>query len=289
MMSQVDELFDKALELEEEGKNGEAMVLYEDIISKMPNWSTPYYNLGLICKYRGDWKKSFEYNLKATQLDPESEAAWWNLGIASTALKNWRMARTAWNNFGLNFEINDEEPTAGSWDAPIRINPEEEAEVVWAVRIDPARAIIKSIPLAKSGHRYGDMILNDGAPVGKRQVNGQEYSVFNELELLQKSNFKTFSVIIKVDEEYQLEKLFDLLSQYDLPYENWTETVQFICKQCSEGTPHEKHDRNLEISLQSDNFNIAIASQNQEIVSELLIKWKVITLCDFEELNLELE
>ncbi len=287
-MNEFDILLEKAQELTEEGKEKEAIEIYNQLINDVPDWSVPYFNLGLIFKYRNDWQKSFDLNLKSTELNSEDEGSWWNLGIAATALKNWRIARSAWNKFGLNLEVNDEEVNSVNWYTPIRLNPDGDAEVVWAVRIDPARAIINSIPLPKCKHRYGDLILNDGTPVGTRMVNGQEYGVFNELELLQKSDYKTFSVTVFTDENKHLDKLFELLDDYELPHENWTSTIRILCKQCSEGTPHEVHDKQLEEKAREGEFQIGIASKDLQSVEEVINKWELITLCDYDNLKLEL-
>jgi tetratricopeptide (TPR) repeat protein len=288
-MNKFNILLEKAQELTEGGNEKEAIEIYHQLIKDVPDWSVPYYNLGLIYKYRNDWQKSFDLNLKSTELNSEDEGSWWNLGIAATALKNWRIARTAWNQFGLNLEINDEEVNTGKWNTPIRLNPDGDAEVVWAVRIDPARAIVKSIPLPQCKHRYGDLILNDGAPEGTRMVDGQEYNVFNELELLEKSNYKTFSVIVFAEENEHLDKLFELLDDYELPHENWTSTIRILCKQCSEGTPHEIHDNQLEEKITEGEFQIGIASLDEKTVADVLENWKIITLCDYENLKLEFE
>ena len=37
----------------------------------------------------------------AAKLDPADEAAWWNTGIAATALGEWATARLAWQAFGI--------------------------------------------------------------------------------------------------------------------------------------------------------------------------------------------
>jgi tetratricopeptide (TPR) repeat protein len=288
-MNEFDILLEKARELTEEGNEKEAIEIYNQLIKDVPNWSVPYYNLGLIYKYQNDWQKSFYLNLKSTELNSDDDSSWWNLGIAATALKNWRIVRTAWNQFGLNLEINDEEVNTGKWHTPIRLNPDSDAEVVWAVRIDPARAIVKSIPLPQCKHRYGDLILNDGAPVGTRMVDGQEYSVFNELELLEKSNYKTFSVIVFTEEDKHRDKLFELLDDYEFPHENWTSTIRILCKQCSEGTPHDVHDKKLEENVKEGECHIGIASKDLQSIEEVLDKWKVITLCDYDNLKLELE
>lgn len=86
-MDEFDILLEKAQELTEEGKEKEAMEIYNQLINDVPDWSVPYFNLGLIFKYRNDWQKSFDLNLKSTQLNSEDEGSWWNLGIAATALK----------------------------------------------------------------------------------------------------------------------------------------------------------------------------------------------------------
>jgi tetratricopeptide (TPR) repeat protein len=288
-MNEFDILLEKARELTEEGNEKEAIEIYHQLIKDVPDWSIPYYNLGLIYKYRNDWQKSFDLNLKSTELNSKDEGSWWNLGIAATALKNWQIARTAWNQFGLNLEINDEEVRTGKFHTPIRLNPDGDAEVVWAIRIDPARAIVNSIPLPQCKHRYGDLVLNDGAPVGTRMVDGQEFSVFNELEILQKSDYKTFSVFIYSESQKDLDKLIELLNDYELPNENWTTTIKMLCKQCSEGTPHEVHDKQLEEKTKEGEFQIGIASIDSQSIKEVLDKWKVITLCDYENLKLELE
>jgi len=94
------------------------------------------------------------------------------LGIASTALEDWKTARQAWNHFGLELDINGIEPDLCMGRAPIRLNPDGNGEVVWGRRIDPARTIIENVPLPESNHRYNDWVLNDGAPIGQRISNG---------------------------------------------------------------------------------------------------------------------
>ena len=61
-----------------------------------PHWSVPWFNLGLDFKNSGAWEDSLRCNQTSTQLGTNDEAAWWNLGIAATALHNWSEARRAW-------------------------------------------------------------------------------------------------------------------------------------------------------------------------------------------------
>ena len=188
MKELVNTLLEKALASKDDNT---AIELYHQIIDLAPNWHLPYYNLGLAYKYQGNWSKSYEYNLKATELDPNDNPSWWNLGIASTVLEKWIDARNAWNHFGLNLNITNEPVNLELNLTPIRL---KNGEVVWAKRICPARAYIKNIPYKKSNRRYDDLILNDGVPNGTRIVDGQEYPVFDELDLIQPSGFTTYSI-----------------------------------------------------------------------------------------------
>jgi len=280
-------LLEKAIDLEEVGKLDDAIATYHKAIQADEQWSTPHYNLGLIYKYKNEWQLSFDHNKKAIVFDPENEAAWWNLGIAATALLNWRTAREAWNYFGWNLDVNDDEIRLNIGDAPIRLNPDGEAEVVWCERIDPARAIIYNIPLPSSRHRFGDMVLNDGAAVGYRTgSNGEDIPVFNELQLLTPSSYITYSVNAYINVQQDIEKLNELCESAKIEFENWS-TIKFLCKQCSEGTPHESHDHDLQVEP-SNEKRFGFASISMDAVLQVLKEWRVITLCEHDELKLEL-
>lgn len=97
----IDKLFEKASELSGQGKDDEAIEVYKEVLKIEPKHSSCYYNIGLIYKYRNDWSNCFKYNEIAYELNPESEAARWNLGIAATALRDWKTARQTWRDAGV--------------------------------------------------------------------------------------------------------------------------------------------------------------------------------------------
>ncbi len=149
---------DQGQALSDDGKDREAIDAYLKAIEIDPRKSESFYNIGLIYKYRGEWIKSLEYNARAYALDPEDEAARWNLAIAATALRKWDIARDAWKDNGITLE-GGSGPISMNFDmTPVRLNPDDSGEVVWATRIDPVRARIDSIPsnLGQQANEYND-------------------------------------------------------------------------------------------------------------------------------------
>jgi len=280
-MKTLEALLDQAREASDNGNEDEAIRLYETILSQKEDWSKPHYNLGLIYKYRKEWGPSHRHNKRAVELNPNDEAATWNLGIAATMLNKWELARQCWNFFGMKYEIVEEETEGDIGKTPIRINPHGEGEIVWATRICPARAIILNIPYPESGHRYRDMVLNDGAPNGYRLLEGKEYAVFDEIQHLNKSAYQTFSIRCRLQHKKHFDDLENRCEAAGIAIENWTTSVRLLCKQCSEGKPHEAHDHELKM-IDNENL-IAFASTSQETLEEVLEAWSKETGSDYYE------
>ncbi|HSJ76946.1 MAG TPA: tetratricopeptide repeat protein [Gemmatimonadales bacterium] len=266
-------LHEQGEKLSDEGRTSEAIEKYLEAIACDPSKSESYYNIGLLYKYQGEWEKSFDFNQKANELDPEDEAARWNLAIAATALRRWEVARKKWRENGL--------PIAGTGGpiemdlgiTPVRLNPDDAGEVVWATRIDPARAKIESIPFPESGFRYGDVVLNDGAAVGYRQVGGREVPVLNVLELFERSEFETYVAHVQAEDPSDLESLQRIFSGSHSSVEDWTVNTRTLCRQCSEGRPHEHHDHELEKEW-SVEHRLGIAVHPTDDVRQLLEQWE---------------
>lgn len=259
--------------LSDEGRTSEAIEKYLEAIACDPRKAESYYNLGLIYKYQGEWEKSFALNQKANELDPDDEAARWNLAIAATALRNWEVARKKWEEHGMRLDGTSGPIEMDIGISPVRLNPDDAGEVVWARRIDPARARIESIPFPESGFRYGDVVLNDGAAVGYRQVGGREYPVFNVLELFERSVFETRVAHVSVEDSSDLASLDRIFAESRSSVEDWTANVRTLCRQCSEGRPHEHHDHELENEWSAEH-RIAIAVHPADDVRQLLDRWQ---------------
>lgn len=276
---------DQGQSFSDDGKDEEAIRAYSKAIELDPGKSESFYNIGLICKYQGEWEKSLEFNAKAYDLDPEDEAARWNLAIAATALHKWDIARRAWKDNGIDIEGDSGPINMNFGRTPIRLNPGDSGEVVWATRIDPVRARIDSIPYKESGFKHGDVVLHDGAAVGYREAGEMEYPVFNVLELFESSSFRTViaSVIITNDDE--LKVLDDMFSQSKHDFEDWSTNIRTICRQCSEGKPHEHHDEALAEDWVGER-TLGIAVADDEPVMQIFEEWQKLTnakLVGFDE------
>ncbi len=195
------------------------------------------------------------------------------MGIAATALRDWVIARKVWHDAGIELDDN-EGPINGDYGLnPVRLNPDGDGEVVWAQRIDPARAAIVSVPLPESGYCAGDIVLNDGAPVGYRKIGDDERAVFNVLELYQASTLSTFKADLKVSEPSDIDALEKLFEEQDIICEDWTTRYRVLCKACSEGRPHDEHDHEAEKEW-SPEHEFAIAVNSREEIEHILNEWK---------------
>lgn len=277
-------LHDQGQILSSEGKDQDAIDAYLKALQLDPDKPESYYNIGLIYKYQGDWVKSLKYNAKAYELDPQDESTRWNLAIAATALREWVIVRSAWKDNGITLDGESGPIDMYFGMTPVRLNPASSGEVVWATRIDPVRARIDSVPYRESGFTYGDIVLHDGAAVGYRKVRDKEYPVFNVLELFESSDFTTATATVEIASEDDLKVLEEVFSNSQHIFEDWTRSIRTICRQCSEGKPHDHHDDDL-AKQWSSNRTLGIAVFKGEPVSPLFDRWQQLTSGKLVELD----
>lgn len=217
------------------GEDERALSFYAQAAQADPAWAAPWFNIGLLHKYFGDWTQSLIANREALARDAGHQGACWNLGIAATALRDWRSAREAWQRYGLPIEPGEEPLEVDCGLAPVRLDPDGRGEVVWCDRLDPARARIRNVPLPDSGHRYADIVLNDGAPNGSRRIGEREYPVFDQLELWQASPYATFEAWIETPDPASLAALAQRAHRDHGQAQDWTDSVRHLCRACSLG------------------------------------------------------
>jgi hypothetical protein len=242
-----------------------------------PSWAVPWFNLGLMAKFGHRWDESLRYTQHAAELDPNNKPAWWNLGIAATALGDWTVARYAWTQFGVTVPAGEGPPDMVLGAIPVRVDPNGTSEVVWCERLDPARARIVSIPFPESRRGWGDILLTDGEPRGYREHAGRQVPVFNELEVLITSNLGTFSVTLSAPDEAAIRALFSMAESQNVRIEDWS-TVRLLCGACSEGLPHSSHASDPPTSEWKSKRIIGLAATNSDRVRRLLAEWSATDL-----------
>lgn len=240
---EADRLNDQGRTCADDGEWDEAVSFYRQAVELVPEFKPAWFNMGLIYKWRRQWEQALDCNERAAALRPEEgDPACWNLGIAATALRRWDVARNAWRGFGIDIPDEPGEPRMDFGPTPVRIAPDGNAEVVWGNRIDPARVVIMNVPTPESGHRWGDVVLHDGAPNGERTAWGQVFPVFDELERWQPSDVPTVRVEVTLADEADAQPLVDLFDEAGYAAQDWTTSIRQICRACSEGRPWEDHD-----------------------------------------------
>ncbi len=272
MAADAESLNELANELTDEGRYADAEGAFRRAIEASPDWSVPWFNLGLMFKIQRRWHESADCNRRAVELDSSNMGAWWNLGIAATACGDWQEARRAWRGYGLT--VGDGEgPLHESYGAvPLRLNPDGSGEVVWARRIDPARAIIESVPLPGSGFCEGDTVLHDGDPKGKRRLGEREVSVFNVFQVLERSGRQTYETHVTAETEGDVNALTKLAEDNGCVAEDWTETVHVICRECSDGIPHTEHSHTQ--APREFRRRVGISAASMEQASAVLMQWE---------------
>jgi tetratricopeptide (TPR) repeat protein len=265
---------------DDEGDQDGALEAYAQASAIHPGWAVPWYNAGLIHKYRGEWAASLQANARAVQCEPGYEGALWNLGIAATALGDWATARRAWRQYGIGIPDGEGPVDYFVGLTPIRVHGDEGTEVVWADRIDPARAILRNVPTPACGHRYGDLVLHDGAPNGYRLRGEREVAVFDALELIAPSEHATYEVSVEGVSSEDIEALVQRFKTVDAFAENWTDSMEVLCRACSEGRPHGEGRHNHgegEAAGTLGPWRLGIASREEAGARRILDEWQAAT------------
>ena len=278
-----------------------------EIVRLDPRQEWAWFDLGLHAKWRRDWAACRRYNEQALSTAGVlvGNPAAWNLGIAATALGDLAIARRAWSAFGVTLPTgnppmgNDPTgsphpgdtpgtaPDAGLGPTPVRLNPDPrfpgqsplvidgrfgKTEVVWCRRLCPARAVVTNVPFPESGHRFGDVVLHDGEPVGERTVDGRAYPVFDELDRLVDSSLPTLLVSVRCPLPDDAEALSTAFREAELAAEDWTASPEALCDACVGGGACREHGSAGGTSWESDrSFGLAAP---EFTAAGILARWR---------------
>jgi tetratricopeptide (TPR) repeat protein len=259
----------------EAGQLGEAAALYQRLCELRPDGDAFHYRLGLARKYLREWPDSLRHNLRSLALsDEHDEAASWNAGIAATAIGDWAEARRQWQACGIDIDPGEGPIEENFGPIGLRLNPWGNGETLFARRIDPARARVANVPLPESGHRYGDLVLHDGAQTGERHYFDHMVPVFNELQRLEASPFITWAVFANAASDEDVDALQRIPTPGIGLVEDWTATLKNLCLRCSYGVPHrhERHEAGNDDDWNPDR-TLGVAAETELAVRSLLEAW----------------
>ncbi len=137
----------------------------------LPGDAAVQFDFGVLLKQRGEFEASRAAFERVVLRHPEERSAWWNLGIACTALADWPGARRAWTEVGFQLPPGDGDIARRGEPTPVRLPTATGArtkhEVVWGHRLCPARVRLTGIPCFPRDATCGDTVLVDGEPVGE--------------------------------------------------------------------------------------------------------------------------
>lgn len=277
---ELQQLLDEANRYEELGDTYHAVKLYKRLTRLAPDWFPPFLRLGFIYHQRREWKPAFHYFKKTVALTTDCREAWWSLGMAATAQKKWRIARSVWAKFGLTDLPRKPEGLRLSYDGSF--------EILWMLPLDPARAQIVSIPHPASGYRYREVLLYERKPIGHHIVNRRRVPVYEEMGLFKSSPFQTFSCLLHTKEVTAVQRLERLCHTANLGFEVWSNASRGMVIDHPRAFP-EFYGRDVfpnEDDATNDNqCLVAIAAMHEAEVQRVLNDWQIITLHQYSDLR----
>ena len=271
---ETDDLHDQAYAAFDRGALKDASTHFAALLRANPDSANYHYMQALVHKYLGDWPTSLHHNLRSLELRGEpDESSQWNAGIAATAMGDWAEARRQWRACSIKVPEGDGPIETDFGVVSIRLNAWSKGETLFARRIDVVRARLLNVPLEESGHRFGDIVLHDGASTGQRETDGRQVPVFNALARLIPSDFQTFVAFVSCDNPNDLQDLLESTAPGIGYAEDWTSSIVRFCLRCSYGTPH-RHDEPEADGSWNPDRNLGIAAQSRHSVTRLLEEWQ---------------
>lgn len=266
------QLFDEACQYEERQDHYNAVKLYKRVLKEAPQWAAPCLRLGHIYKYRQEWKPALYYTKKAASLEAGNQQAWWDIGLAATALKKKRLAWNVWEKFGYQRTA-----PAQREQVSVRLAYQQQIEIFGVQRNSPCAGHIRSIPHPAADRRYGDLVLIDNTVRGHHYSGNRRLPIFDELGLLKRSTYRTFSCQLLGTSEDDLNLLQHLCWERRLGFELWGHAARAAALSTG-GKPQEFHAFPL---AGEPELLAAIAAHQAEEALSVLQDWQVISLRSF--------
>lgn len=273
------QLFKTAEQYEQAADVYQAIKLYRLLVKQAPEWLLPFQKLAVIYKKRQEWKAVVHYNKKAVVLDPGARQQWWDLGIGTYAIGKPRQAQRIWNKFGWT-------PQQLPQVLSVQIRHSGIFELVWVKPINPVAGIIISIPHPQADRSFKDKILFDRNILGYHVHNLHRLPIFQELGLLKRSHYLTYSGIIYDCQEEDLKLFAKLAQEQGMGFEVWSNAA--YGRQLSQiERPTEFYSGNTTFTsaLSDMGVLVALSGKKSNQIHSLIKSWEVISLKTMADLE----
>jgi hypothetical protein len=147
----------------------------------------------------------------------------------------------------------------------------DDGDVVWGERLEPDRAVLRSIPSPAAGFRWLDEIVVIPEPVTQVELSGIAYPVFEAHGRAERSGIPTIIATVACTGPEDAARLLELVQERGWRAEDWTEEVRIVCLSCIDGTPGPGHRHDAHGRLQTR--TIAVAGRSPE-VEAVLRRWE---------------
>ena len=222
------------------GMYSEATPLANFVLREHPGDLSGRFHLGICHKMSGDYTGALQHfeEILNHQIDPATQ---WNLGIAYVALRDWTKAREMWGSLGFKLPEGEGDYAALGELSPVRLKQfngsSTRSEVVWGVRVGPARLLLTGIPYYHPDIECGDTLLIDGVKEGEAQFQGDSHPISPVLDrwaLTKGVTFRLYGQQRSQGDLLALDKATQTLGESGWAIAHWSAMVP---RQTSSGAP----------------------------------------------------
>lgn len=257
-----------------------AVKLYKLLVRQAPDWLTPHQALAGIFKERKEWKAVVHYNKKSVALDPSLRQAWWNLSIGAFAIGKKRQAKRIWNKFAWS---PNQLPRAVS----VQLQHSGMLEMVWVQPLNPVSGLIKSIPHPQSDRSFRDLVLFDKNILGYHIADQKRIPIYQELDLLKRSYYHTYSGIIEAPTEADLSLFTRLAYDQGMGFEIWSNAARSRSLQKpKDQTEYYSGATIFSNEQEGTGVLFALSGKTERAILQVIKSWKVITLQEVHDLEM---
>jgi hypothetical protein len=238
------------------GLHEEATPLARFVADAQPGDLSARFHLGVCAKLSGDFELARESFKAVARQHPKDPATLWNLGVTAVALHDWAEARSAWGGLGFGLPEGEGDYASPGELSPVRLRvpertqaegeaqseqsiseraqtsntqaPQVNSEVLWGLRICPARVKLTSIPYHHPEFKCGDVLLIDGVKAGEVEHQGQRFPISPVISRWARGEGETIDLIgpaLSAPHLLELERTIDELGGEGWVIAHWTRTA----------------------------------------------------------------